>query len=489
MILQLDTTVNELLPQVKAPEQLFEITSSDGELYWLVGGSVLSMAQMDLGHLPLSAFALPKAKAQLIENLLQPKVVKDVSRRLSHYFPNKLVVALYELQSYFQHAQVQAYLIGGLTRDLLLSDERKFDVEDVDITIEGLATHLAKQLEEDSKNIKLVELFDQFGTAKLQYHNDFDIDLASTRQEQYTAVGALPEITAYAVPLVYDVVRRDFTINALALSITNLGQIIDCCGGLEDIESQTLRLLRPTSLFQDTSRIFRMLKFQCRLGFSPSEDSLYLLKQFMPWVASLYKGGGERIKSELMELLGAPASEHKAKALRLLNQFGLHRLMDTTLPAQIDWPIPFEQLLQRMDLMQQKLGKKLTSQHLALIWLTLIIESFTPQQQQHIMDRLLLNRAERATIIAASALLNENTTAQCCQKETSLSSIDRAFTALPFEAACVGALLSHQFESILGFLLIYKEAIEPVNVELCGDDLIALGVASGEHIKLLLQVL
>jgi tRNA nucleotidyltransferase (CCA-adding enzyme) len=493
----LNTPISEILSTYPDPNtgDVVEIASGPGqEPSVLISYSLHNMVAMGLGHLPVSTVAMPKSIARVIENALHDNVIKDVTHHLCDYFPNFFVAALYELASFFGQRQSDAYIIGGITRDMLLSNERRFEVEDVDITVEGDALALANELATVSRNFHMQDRYEQFGTAKLNYKERVSIDIASTRLERYEACGSMPEVTERAVPLYRDVIRRDFTINALALSVRDLGKVIDCHSGLSDIERRQLRVLKSSSFFEDPSRIFRLLKFWVRLGFTPSRDTLHLLHEFMTHAPSVYKGGGERIKYELMSVLSLPESPLKEDVLGFFIQHHLHRLMDTTLPRVLDLPTTLDRLSYRVTQLVERLLMPTMDDHdvptmVGTIYLLLILASFEEDEAWHAADRMGLTRTERDALSQVLSLLGENTVNALIPGVSPPSHVVSVFRSLHPVTACIGVLLAPSFDGALEALLAFRERYSEVHIELDGDDFLAAGVPQGERLGQLKQQL
>jgi len=165
-----------------------------------------------------------------------------------------------------------AYVVGGVVRDIIL---RK-SIVDLDFCIEGDAIKLAKVL---SKRLNAVlKIYGQFQTATLRLPGGTSIDLARTRSEHYPHPGALPIIRPG--PLREDLYRRDFTANALAITVSEngYGQMIDLFGGLEDISNKSIRVLHEKSFIEDPTRILRAVRFEQRFGFKIEKATMGLLK-------------------------------------------------------------------------------------------------------------------------------------------------------------------------------------------------------------------
>ncbi len=199
------------------------------------------------------------------------------------------------------------FYIGGIVRDELLGRESL----DVDITYVGNA------IEYCSKFGEVVQVNPDFGTVRVAIPplleiTDFGppasgghkvskkmyVDFASTRSESYPQKGHLPVVEKIGCSLKEDVMRRDFTINALAKSVTT-GEIVDYVGGLEDLKNKKLRVLHDESFIDDPTRIIRGLKFATRFGFELEEHTKKLQDEYLANIN--YDMSYKRVKKELIE--------------------------------------------------------------------------------------------------------------------------------------------------------------------------------------------
>lgn len=222
-----------------------------------------------------------------------------------------------DLKAIFEHCSKIAaknnfklFLIGGMVRDLLVmtmtnANEIASSVAlqpprndaDVDITVEGDAIKFAQILKKEI-GAKISSVHESFGTVKIEI-NGQKIDLASTRSESYPKAGHLPHVDKIGCPLKEDVIRRDFTINALALSLNqeNFADLIDYTGGFEDLKSKKIRILHDKSFTDDPTRIIRALKYSTRLGFKLDEKTLKLQEDYLQNVN--YYMCYKRVKQEI----------------------------------------------------------------------------------------------------------------------------------------------------------------------------------------------
>ncbi|MBO6273191.1 CCA tRNA nucleotidyltransferase [bacterium] len=184
------------------------------------------------------------------------------------------------------------YYIGGVVRDSILG-HKSFDI---DITYQGNAIEYCKSLEEKGVG-EIIKINEPFGTVRMIIDGE-EIDIASTRNEIYEKKGHLPTVTEIGCSLKSDVMRRDFTINALAKS-TLTDEIIDYVGGLEDINNKILKVLHENSFIDDPTRIIRGLKFSVRFGFKLEEKTEKLQKDYLNNIN--YDMSYKRVKKELIE--------------------------------------------------------------------------------------------------------------------------------------------------------------------------------------------
>ena len=181
------------------------------------------------------------------------------------------------------------YYIGGVVRDEILG-LKSFDV---DLTYVGNAIEFAKNL----NGVEILTINEPFGTVRVKIDNQ-EIDIASTRAEIYEHAGHLPTVTKIGCDLREDVMRRDFTINAMAKNY-NSGEIIDYTDGLEDIKNKKLKVLHDKSFIDDPTRILRALKFAVRFNFELDEHTKKLRDEYLKNIN--YDMSYKRVKKELIE--------------------------------------------------------------------------------------------------------------------------------------------------------------------------------------------
>jgi tRNA nucleotidyltransferase (CCA-adding enzyme) len=215
------------------------------------------------------------------------------------------------------------FLVGGTVRDILLG-EPSFDV---DIVVEGDAIALARALAEALGG--RVRTHDKFGTAVVLYGDKEWVDVATARTESYAQPAALPSVEHAS--LQEDLFRRDFTINAMAVSLKgeDLGHLVDPFEGKLDLEAERLRVLHEGSFVDDPTRIFRAIRYENRHGFRMDDDTVRLAR------AAIGQGlvgrlSGARLREELTALLDEGGVDH---SIERLGELGLDKAVHPRLTA------------------------------------------------------------------------------------------------------------------------------------------------------------
>lgn len=193
---------------------------------------------------------------------------------------------------------VESYVIGGFVRDLLLGRDFK---KDIDVVAVGSGIELALKVSDLLPNKPKVQVFKTYGTAMLRFE-DTEIEFVGARKESYHFDSRNPVVENGT--LEDDQNRRDFTINALALSLhpTTFGDLIDPFNGVSDLEHKIIKTpLDPDITYSDDPlRMMRALRFATQLGFEIEENSLASISKNAERIKII---SGERIVDELNKIL------------------------------------------------------------------------------------------------------------------------------------------------------------------------------------------
>jgi len=166
----------------------------------------------------------------------------------------------------------RVYAAGGIVRDLLLGIE----CLDIDLVVEGDGIELARAISKEYHG--RLRVHPRFGTAKILFPNGGQVDVTTARVEFYQYPAAMPQVEASS--LRQDLYRRDFTINAMAVSLNkgSFGDVIDFFGGREDLERGFVRVLHNLSFVEDPVRIMRAVRFEQRYYLNMESQTLRLAK-------------------------------------------------------------------------------------------------------------------------------------------------------------------------------------------------------------------
>lgn len=196
---------------------------------------------------------------------------------------------------------LETYVIGGFVRDFILE---RGNAKDVDIVTVGNGIQLAKKVASLLPNRPKVQVFKTYGTAMLRF-NEIELEFVGARKESYSEESRNPEVSAGT--LEDDQNRRDFTINALALSLNehNFGDLIDPFQGMSDLENGIIRTpLDPDVTYSDDPlRMMRAIRFATQLNFQIEEASFNAIKRNSHRIEIITK---ERIVVELNKILASP---------------------------------------------------------------------------------------------------------------------------------------------------------------------------------------
>lgn len=197
---------------------------------------------------------------------------KIISGLMKERLPGRIMKLLKNLGKTGDRVGMKIYVVGGFVRDLLLRQ----DNYDIDIVVEGDGISFAEII---AKELPCrVRSHQKFGTAMVIFPDGFKIDVATARVEYYREPAALPVVEYSSIK--HDLYRRDFTINALAVSLNkdHFGEVIDFFGGQRDIKDGLIRVLHSLSFVEDPTRILRALRFEKRFYFQIGKNTRGLIR-------------------------------------------------------------------------------------------------------------------------------------------------------------------------------------------------------------------
>lgn len=389
-----------------------------------------------------------------------------------------------------QELGMSAYAVGGFVRDLLL-DVPNFDL---DYVIEGSAQKLAQRLLELYPNrLTLAATHDRFQTATLVYRSENaavadsgsvdnisvdnsssqlqverEVDLSTARTEFYEFPAALPEVEASK--LEQDLLRRDFTINALAVCVNpeRFGDLTDHFNGLQDLERKIVRILHPFSFIEDPTRMVRAARFAGRLGFHLDAKTKEQARRASQ-MGIFDDLGGVRIKAELKMILESP---QRLRALNLLaEQSGNLCYLD----SRLEYGDGVRKTIRRAE---RLLGRYSVDEPW-VVYLGALLSELPPERVPGVLERLMLTNHQKEVIESGLELHRFMPSSIGEMKRSELYEMlhGRAREALAI-AAAAGQVGTDFRRSIK----LYLEELADTKLDITGADLIASGLKPGPKI-------
>jgi tRNA nucleotidyltransferase (CCA-adding enzyme) len=379
--------------------------------------------------------------------------------------------AIEELRSAFEAIQAVGerfegvYLVGGAVRDVLMG-EPTFDV---DIAVEGDGIAFGRALAQALGGRAVPH--DKFGTAIVLYEGG-RVDVATSRTEFYDYPAALPAVEQASIR--QDLYRRDFTINAMAVSLKgeDFGRLVDPFGGLRDLESQVIRVLHNLSFIDDPTRLFRAIRYENRYRFRMDAHTLGLARACveMGLVGEL---SSARLRDELRALL---AEERAAASLRRMAELGVDRAVHPHLAAGEEAAA----LVEELDALRERYAPEAPAWRLRLAALA---RRLTPDELYDWFGRLKLRRrdADRvADAVTVAARLRERV--GTTEEPAALLDLVR-----PHDPDGALLALSGAEGRAREGLIRYFDELRGVQLEISGADLAELGLGESPRVGAVLE--
>lgn len=372
--------------------------------------------------------------------------------------------------------KINVYVVGGFVRDLILG----VDNFDVDLVVEGdgigFATECSRKL-----NARLIT-HKRFGTATLLGIHNFKVDVATARKEIYEKPGVLP--TVFHGKIEDDLFRRDFTINAMAISINEgrFGQIIDLYSGQRDLKTGLIRALHPLSFIDDPTRILRAMRFEQRFDFRIEKTTLSWIKNALRQ-KMLHQVQKHRLRDELI-LIFKEASP--VKSLKRLYEICGFSYIALHLSYKREWRLFFEEINKKILWFKEHF---LAKRHLDpyVMFMSLFFYQLPLKELQKVIREFAFHKGESSRMVS----LKENykkVNKELSKRGIRPSTVYRLLEPLPYETILLIKVLSrHQLvhQRIEDFLFIFHGQ----RLHVRGEDLVQLGIKPGPHYKKILEAL
>lgn len=387
---------------------------------------------------------------------------KNLSAQLEKYLPPPVLALAKIAGREASELGQKLYVVGGVVRDLFLG-RANFDY---DLVVEGDAIQLARKIAKGSQ-AKLT-IHSHFGTAKLKYPG-FSLDLATARSETYSKPGALPTVKPGS--LKDDLIRRDFSINAMALCLNpqRFSELIDPYHGKDDLKRGLIRILHPNSFTDDATRILRALRYEQRLGFKLETETERLLRRD---VAMLDTISGDRIRHELELILKEDQPE---KMLRRADELGVLSKIQPALKGN--------GRLSKIFAKARQVDKRTSPLSL---YLCLLIYNLTEKENEEFISRL--NFPKRLAQAMHHTLQLKAQLDKLANPKLKPSDIYQSLKGYATQAIQANALASES-PIVSQNLRLYLTKLRYVKSLLNGEDLKKIGIPTGPQIGEILNTL
>ncbi len=352
------------------------------------------------------------------------------------------------------HEGMTTFLVGGAVRDLLLGRGNL----DMDVVVEGDANALAKKAQSAMGGDVLSH--SRFGTAKYTL-GTLSLDLATSRTEIYYKPGVLP--TVRPAPIKDDLARRDFSINAMALSLhpRNLGELLDPFNGKADLANRVVRVLHDKSFIDDATRILRGIRHEQRLTFAFDQNTIALVRRDIPMLDSI---SGDRVRHEVERWFMEP------KVAKILDRAQELGVLHAIYPG-----FPWSQPLRQQFLKAQQKAQGIPDPR---VYLAILAFSMPQEACTGLMRRLSMAGAWTKVIEDASKLRERLPDLQ--KDKLSPSHIYRTLQGLN-EFSLKGCLVACSDAGVNATIQHYLEELRHLTPWLNGSDLQRLGVPRGPY--------
>jgi tRNA nucleotidyltransferase (CCA-adding enzyme) len=398
----------------------------------------------------------------------------NVSALISSSISHDGVELLHKLGALAESRGTRAFVVGGFVRDLFIGRPS----EDLDVVVEENAVDFTeaavRSLGGETK------AHTRFGTVILVMPSGRKVDLATSRSETYERPGALPVVKAGDIE--QDLLRRDFTINAMAVLLNppDFGTLFDCGRGRQDIKDRVLRVLTARSFEDDPTRVLRGIRFSARFGMRFEPETERLLRRAVA-ERRTDTVSGERLLNEFRLIMreGDPVAP-----VRLLIDWGV-------LPSIVaGWDVPATQAELMRDVLgliertpsDDLRGMADRSQALMLALLAPVPETL----RAAILERLAAGRKLRALARELAAFERDLRSALSDASDLSRSAIYRMLRGYSPETLVV-AQADFPDSAAAECLALYASELWSVSTEIDGAALADMGISEGRQVGTVLD--
>lgn len=376
---------------------------------------------------------------------------------------------------------VSAFLVGGMVRDLLLG----LPNQDMDIAVEGDGMAFARHLADHYRGG--LKIFDRFATAYVVLPDRTNLDVSNTRAAQpphshTTSTGGWPIPSQGFCSIERDLLRRDFTVNAMAVHLNagRFGTLLDPSGGLQDLRTHTIRVVYESSFENDPTRVFRALRFAQRFGFRIEARTLSLLKNAV--AAGLADQlPGHRVRKEVMLLL---AEQDPARAIRRMADFDLLHAIHPKLKLTPRIETILNELPGALGWWAKRVPNRSIDR--PLVYFIALADELNPRATETVLTRLVVGKRQADKVRIVKRRSRHILRRLSDTPDLKPSGIYRLFEDLPDEALVLlvaKARTKHVRREVFAYVTRYQQTHPAIS----GKHLAAMGLREGPTYKKVLD--
>ncbi len=413
---------------------------------------------------------------------IKKTLVLNLSKKIQAVLLKDVVAIMRRIGRLANSLGFTAFAVGGLVRDLILGVENL----DLDVVIEGDAIKLGHLLAGEL-NASIV-VHKKFGTCSVITKDKFKIDIATARKEIYEKPAALPTVEFSS--LKDDLIRRDFTINAMAISInrSSFGRLIDFFNGKRDLSRGRIKVLHDGSFIDDPTRVFRAVRFESRLGFVIDHHTEELIKNAID--RSIFdKVEPQRTRDELILILQEAFPLRSLKRMAELEEL---RFIHSAIRLDSD-SIRLYNSVDEVFSSYERSSYRKRAIDKWIIYLMALFEDLTYSQVWAICNRFVFRGSDSARLLSCKKRSNAVIRLLGSKSDIAPSEIYRLLEPLSLEVVLFimskayvlnsGVRASIVTSRIKAFLARYNG----MRTAIRGDDLKAMGLKSGPVFKKILD--
>jgi tRNA nucleotidyltransferase (CCA-adding enzyme) len=352
--------------------------------------------------------------------------MSDYMFMLDSHLSGDQTKAVTEVRAAAEQAGLNLFLTGGAMRDMMGG----FSIRDLDFTVEGPAVKFAKSLAQGNTGIEVLSVDDGRKSVELRFRGDVLGSISMARQEKFPKPAAKPQITPATIH--EDLSCRDFTVNAIALSLggASRGLLLDPNNGLGDLTRKELRVTSSHTLYDDPSRLFRLIRFRTRLGFTLDDRTANQYRNVRE--AKLEdKISQSALAHELHEIAIDPVAGDILKALE--EEKLLHLISPALTGAKLNL-----NAFSKLHKIQQSFpfGLKLNVDQYTL-FLSFLVEKLSPKERNQLINTVGIEKA------ALDAAVKLDAKSSKFEKELAAARLSRPSAAYAMLSKVPGEVLLH----------------------------------------------